>query len=102
MQTRLISLLAAAAFVAGPVLAQQTGLVNVSISNVANNIAQNLKVDVSQIPVSVQVPVAVAANVCGVDANVLSQQAAGGSAKCDAKSTSTALEQVVQTQLKKG
>jgi hypothetical protein len=58
-------------------------------------------VDVSQIPVTVQVPVGVAANVCGVAANVLGQQAAGGSGTCTATTTSTALDQVVQQQIKK-
>lgn len=84
----------------GPALAQQEGLVNVNVSNVANDIAKNLSIDVSQIPVTVQVPVGVAANVCGVDANVLAKQKQGGTAACDAKSTSTALDQVVQKQVK--
>ncbi len=94
--TLLISLLAAGA---GSALAQQSGLVNVDVSNVANNIAKNINVDVSQIPVTVQVPVGIAANVCGVNANVLAQQGAGA-AKCTATSTSTALDQLVQRQIK--
>lgn len=56
-------------------------------------------VDVSRIPVTVQVPVAVAAIVCGVAANVLGAQAAGASS-CTAQTTSDALNQIVQTQLK--
>jgi hypothetical protein len=88
---------------AAPVaMAQQSGLVNVEISNVANDIARNLSVDVSQIPVSVQVPVGVAANVCGVAANVLAQQKGATSGGCTAKNSSTALNEVVQKQLKKG
>jgi hypothetical protein len=94
------SMLAITAFAAGPVFAQQSGVVNVDIHNVANNIAQNLKVDVSQIPVTVQAPVTVAAAVCGVAANVLSQQAAGSS--CTATTTNTALNTIVQQQIKKG
>ena len=86
---------AAAVSMVPMVLAQQSGLINVDISNVANNIAKNINVDVSQIPVTVQVPVGVAANVCGVAANVLGQQAPSGNASCDATSTSTALDQVV-------
>ena len=86
---------------AAPALAQTNGgLVTVNISNVANDIAKNLSIDVSQIPVSVQVPVGVAANVCGVDANVLAKQKQGGTTTCDANSTSNALNQVVQKQLK--
>lgn len=79
--------------------AQQSGLVNVDISNVANNIAKNINVDVSQIPLTVQAPIGVAANVCGVNANVLAQQGAG-LANCTATSTSTALNQIVQRQIK--
>ena len=80
---------------AGAAHAQQAGLVNVDISNVANNI----NVDVSQIPVTVQVPVGIAANVCGVNANVLARQGTGA-AQCTATSTSTALNQLVQRQIK--
>jgi hypothetical protein len=99
---KLSSLLVAAAFAAAPAFAQQSGVVNVDIKNVANNIAQNLKVDVSQIPVTVQAPIDVAAAVCGVAANVLGTQAASGSGSCTATSTNTALNTIVQQQLKKG
>ena len=91
---------AAAAFLA-PAFAQQSGVVNVELKNVANNIARNLKVDVSQIPVTVQAPVAVAATVCGVAANVLGEQRGSGGATCTATSTSTALDQIVQSQIKR-
>src|SRR5512146_1367561 len=77
-----------------PLAAQQSGLVNVDIKNVANNIAQNLSVNVSQIPVTVQAPIDVAAQVCGVDVNVLTQQAAQGNATCTAKQTSSALNTI--------
>lgn len=80
--------------------AQQSGLVNVDVSNVANNIAKNINVDVSNIPVTVQAPIGIAATVCGVAANVLGRQAPSGNASCTATSTSTALDQVVQRQLK--
>ena len=80
--------------------AQQSGLVNVDIRNVANNIAKNINVDVSQIPVTVQAPIGVAATVCNVAANVLGEQAASGGGSCTAQTTSTALEQIVQRQIK--
>lgn len=86
---------------AGPALAQQSSLVTVEIQNVANTIAQNLSVDVSQIPLTVQVPVGVAANVCGIDANVLAEQARGRTGACTANSTTSALDQTVQQQIKK-
>lgn len=87
------------ACVANVAEAQQSGLVNVDVSNVANNIARNINVDVSQIPVTVQAPIGIAANVCGVNANVLAQQGAGA-AQCTATSTSNALDNLVQRQLK--
>jgi hypothetical protein len=60
---------------AGPASAatQQNGLVNVSLTDT-----------------NVQVPVAVAATVCGVQANVIATDNFGGSALCDAASRSTA------------
>jgi len=82
-----------------PAFAQQSGLVNVSLTNVKTEIAKNINVDVSQIPGTVQAPIAVAANVCGVAVDVLSSQAQQGAAKCDAKTTNDALNQIVQTQL---
>ena len=91
----LFALLAAA-----PAFAQQSGLVNVNLTNVKTEIAKNINVDVSQIPVTVQVPIDVAANVCGVAVNVLSSQAQQGTASCDAKTTNEALNQIVQTQVK--
>ena len=59
---------------AGPAsAAQQSGLVNVDLSNN-----------------TVQVPVAVAANVCGVQANVIATGNFGGNALCTSASRSTA------------
>ncbi len=81
--------------------AQQTGLVNVNISNVRTEIAKNINVDVSQIPVTVQAPIDVAANVCGIAVDVLTSQVQQGNASCTAKNTSTALNDIVQNQLKK-
>src|SRR5215212_158055 len=89
------------AFLATGAFAQGGGLVNVSVNNVANDIARNINVDVSQIPVTVQVPIGVAATVCGIAANVLGTQGAAGNAACTASSTSTALNNIVQSQLKK-
>lgn len=87
---------------AGGAFAQQSGLVNVNVSNVANNIAKNINVDVSQIPVTVQAPIGIAATVCGVGANVLGQQRGSGTASCSASSTSSALDQLVLRQIKGG
>ncbi len=70
---RIITLVAVAALMvaltAMPALAQQnqTGLVNVGVDLDNNNI-------LTQNEVIVAVPVGIAANVCGVNANVLAQQ----------------------------
>jgi hypothetical protein len=79
--------------------AQASSMVSVDLSKVAPSIATNIKVDASSVPLSVQVPVGVAANVCGVSASTLAQQS--GSAACQATSTNAALDQVVQKKLKK-
>lgn len=79
--------------------AQANAMVSVDLSKVAPSIATNIKVDASAVPLSVQVPVGVAANVCGVSASTLAQQSGG--AACQATSTTAALDQAVQKQMKK-
>jgi hypothetical protein len=74
-----VSLALAAAFMlamAMPASAQpqQDGLVNVNVSDV-----------------TVQLPIAVAANVCDVNVNVLAQQLRDGGAECDSEATSDAV-----------
>lgn len=95
----LVSLLSAAALgslalTPAPALAannHQSGLVNVNLQDL------NL-----QVPVSVAVPVGVAANACDVSAAVLAQQAATGPATCTATSTSQALSSAVATSMTSG
>src|SRR5581483_12060498 len=69
----------------------QNGLVNVNLQDIA-----------VQAPVTVAVPVAVAADVCNVSAAVLAQQANAGQATCTATSDSYALNQVVAQQMTGG
>ena len=59
---------------AAPASAQQAGLVNVDISNVANN--NN---------VTLAIPINAAANICGVQVNVLTQLLATGPVDCRAR-----------------
>jgi len=73
-------------------------LVNVNLSNVLNNLALDLHIDKANIPINAQIPITVAANICGVSINVLSVST-GGSPSCTATTTSPQLEQVVQQQL---
>lgn len=103
---RKIMIAAIAAAAATPALAQVntgSGLVNVQIGDISllNNFLNNTQLaalnNVS-LPITVQVPVGVAANVCGVNANVLAQQKGTGTATCTAKSGSKALAQNVITQ----
>jgi hypothetical protein len=75
-------------------------LVNVNLSNVLNNLALDLHVDKANIPINAQIPINIAANVCGVSINVLSIGAGGGSSKgCTANSISPELKQYIQEQL---
>jgi hypothetical protein len=75
-------------------------LVNVDLSNVLNDLALDLKVDKSNIPINAQIPVTIAANVCGVSINILSVGAGGGSSEgCTATSISPELKQYIQQQL---
>jgi len=73
------------------------GLINVELANVSvlNNIANGLHISVSNVPISVAVPVTVAATVCGIQASVLSAAAQGSRATCTAKSTSALLNNYV-------
>lgn len=82
-------------------MSQQAGVVNVDLRNarILNNLARNLNVNVSQIPITVQVPLSVAANVCQVEVAVLSTAFSKGGATCTAQSTSFALMKVVQHQI---
>jgi hypothetical protein len=96
---------AALATVATPAISQVntgSGLVAVNIQDVSilNNFLNNDQISALNnlsVPVTVQVPIGVAANVCNISAAVLAKQAAGA-APCDAKSGSKALAQNVITQ----
>jgi hypothetical protein len=77
-----------------------TSLVKVDLSNVLNDLALDLKIDKANIPINAQIPVTVAANVCGVSINILSIGAGGGSSQgCSANSISPELKQYIQQQL---
>lgn len=75
-------------------------LVNVNLSNVLNDLALDLKVDKANIPINAQIPITVAANICGVSINILSVGAGGGSSQgCTANSISPELKQYIQQQM---
>ena len=77
-------------------------LVNVNLENVLNNLSVQLSVDRANIPVNAQVPIDVAANVCGVSVSALSASIANGQASCSAVTTSPQLVQSVQQQVAAG
>lgn len=77
-----------------------TSLVNVDLSNVLNDVAVKLNIDKSNIPINAQIPISIAANVCGVSINILSIGAGGGESKgCTATTASPELIQQIQQQL---
>ena len=81
--------------IAAPAVAQ--GMVNVDVSGVREQIAKSINVSPDRVPVSVQVPPEVAADVCKVSPKVFAAQ---DGANCAAKATSAALNAAVQQRLK--
>jgi uncharacterized membrane protein YgcG len=77
-------------------------LVNVDLRNVLNNLAVRVHLDRANVPINAQIPITLAANVCGVSVNVLAISAANGKGHCIAKTASPKLAQVVQQQIAAG
>jgi hypothetical protein len=77
-------------------------LVSVNLQNVLNDLSVQLKVNRDNIPVTAQVPVDVAANVCGVSVSALAASVANGHATCTATTTTPQLTQAVQQQIASG
>ena len=77
-------------------------LVSVNLQNVLNDLSVSLNVKRDNIPVTAQVPIAVAASVCGVSVDVIAASAANGHATCNATTTSPQLTQAVQQQIASG
>lgn len=105
MRKMIIAAALAAATTTAPAIAQvsvPSGLVNVTVQDVSilNNFLNDDQIAALNnlnVPITVQAPIGVAANVCGVSAAVLGK--AGSAAQCDAKSGSKALAQVVNRQM---
>jgi hypothetical protein len=74
-------------------------LVNVNLSNVLNDLALDLKIDKANVPINAQIPISLAANVCGTSINILSIGGSGKSEGCTAQTASPELVQAVQQQL---
>jgi hypothetical protein len=73
-------------------------LVNVDLRNarILNNVARDLSINISDIPVTVLVPINIAAVVCQVPVAILGQAENRGGANCYAQQTSTALNNRIQ------
>ena len=93
MRKMMLAAVAATAIVATPAVAQQNGLVNVDVKNVLNNLELDL-LNNSLNNNTVQVPIGVAANVCGISVLAIRE----GGNKCEAKNASTALGQALSKQ----
>src|SRR6478672_8844659 len=102
-------ILAAAAFAAAtPALAQVSGAggliaVNIPVQNIAilNNFLNDTQIAALNnlnVPITVQAPISVAANVCGTTVNALAALRKTGDAACNATSGSKALADVVSRQ----
>ena len=93
---KLLTAAAVAALTATPIAAQvQQGLVNVTIEdiNIVRNALNNNNVNVA-VPVNVQVPIGVAANVCGISVAAIREQ----NNTCTAKTATQALGQALSKQ----
>jgi hypothetical protein len=77
-------------------------LINVNLQNVLNNLSVSLQVNRNSIPVTAQVPIDVAAAVCGVSVDALAASFANGHGTCTATTTTPQLNQIVQQQISTG
>lgn len=108
MRKLMIAAALATATAAAPAIAQNNGgsglvAVNVQDVDILKNFLNNSQVSVLDnvsAPITVQVPVGIAANVCGVAVNALvADLKQDGKATCDAKNGSQALSQAAIRQL---
>jgi hypothetical protein len=97
------AILAAAATPAIAQVGNSQGLVNVTVTdvNILNDFLNDSQIAALNnigLPITVQAPISVAANVCGTTVNALAAQRKAGDAACNATSGSAALAGVVQRQ----
>jgi hypothetical protein len=80
----------------------QEPVVIVDIKAIANQLAQNIDAEESQLPLTVQAPIPVATKVCNVPATVLGAQGdSSGAVGCTATTSSPELEKIVRTKIRK-
>lgn len=65
--------MSALALSAAPALAQDDPLINVDLTGITADLAAELGVDTGEIPTAIDLPASLAAEVCGVDAGLLTE-----------------------------
>lgn len=78
------------------------GLVNVNIQDLLQDIAVDLNIEETNIPVTIQLPISIAANVCDVSIDLLAVQVDTGEANCVAVTGSQEVTQTVIQQMAAG
>lgn len=87
----------ALAFPAAASAQQQEGLINVTVSADNTDVLNELQLSA---PINVQVPIGIAANVCGIDANLLAQQKQEDeNVTCEAQNSTQAFANLVSRQV---
>ncbi len=79
--------------------AQTSGLISVELTEVHTTMAERLKVDEAKIPMSIQVPPQVAAEVCGVSPGAASPQVARAGDGCMARRSSPDLDKLITSRM---
>jgi hypothetical protein len=70
-------------------------MISVDLTLVRNDVAKKLNVKADQLPLTVQAPVGIAAQVCKMNASDLDQKLKNGQGACQAKTTNPALNQII-------
>jgi len=93
---RKTALLVALTFGAGLGVANaQEPLINVSLKNIRAEIARNMNISLDSVPINLQLPVSVAANLCGLDVGALGGGGKGtGGNTCNATNSTMAMQYV--------
>jgi hypothetical protein len=86
---------ASIAFAAPAMAQQQNGLINVNLEDINVELKNILSNNDIAIPVSVQVPIGIAANVCGTTVALLQQDLRNGDNTCEATTANAALARIV-------
>ena len=93
-------LMAAAGLAALPCAVAQSGEVSVELTRVSEAMAQRLGYDEARLPMSVLVPPAVAAEACGIPAEMFTPPRTGANEGCVAAKPTSGLERVVRSRVR--